>query len=43
MKDEFKEVYNFNNTISSSSWVLDEFGFFLQYGNGTLIGTNSST
>ncbi len=34
---------NFNYTISSSFWVLEEFGFTLGYSNGTLIGTKSST
>ena len=36
-------LYNFNYTISSSFWVLEEFGFTLSYSNGTVIGTQSST
>lgn len=35
--------YNFNYTISTSIWTLDSFGFTLRYGNGTIIGSNSST
>ena len=36
-------LYNFNYTISSSFWVLEEFGFTLSYSNGTIIGTQTST
>ncbi len=36
-------LYNFNYTISSSFWVLEEFGFTLSYSNGTTIGTQTST
>jgi len=35
--------YEFNYTLSSSYWELDEFGFYLYYGNGTLIDSNIST
>ena len=36
-------LINFNYTISSSFWVLEEFGFTLSYSNGTIIGTQTST
>jgi hypothetical protein len=37
------ELYDFNYTVSSSYWNLTSFQFILSYGNGTLIGSNSST
>lgn len=36
-------LVNFNYTISSNFWVLEEFGFTLSYSNGTVIGTQTST
>jgi hypothetical protein len=36
-------TYNFNYTISSTYWNLDEFGYTLIYSNGTTIDTQSST
>jgi len=36
-------IYNFNYTITTGYWALDEFGFTLKYGNGTIIGSKSST
>lgn len=36
-------IYIFNFTLSSSYWSLDEFGFVLRNGSGSLIGSNSST
>jgi hypothetical protein len=36
------QLYNFNMTFSSTYWSLDSFGFIL-YGDGTVIGGNSST
>ena len=35
--------YNFNYTVSSTYWNLEEFGFTLFYSNGTEIGTETST
>src|SRR6185503_1535405 len=35
--------YNFSYYVSSSYWTLDSFSFSLYYGNGTLIGSNTST
>lgn len=35
--------YSFNYTISTSYWTLDGWGFTLKYGNGTIIGTQSSS
>ena len=35
--------YNFNYTISSTYWNLDDFGFNLTYSNGTVINSQSST
>jgi len=36
-------VYNFNLTLASTYWTVEEFGITLRYKNGTTIGTNSST
>lgn len=36
-------TYNFNLTMSSTYWNLEEFGFYLIYQNGTIIGQKSST
>lgn len=36
-------VYNFTYSLSSSFWTVDSFSFYLYYGNGTLIGSNTST
>ncbi len=36
-------LYNFNITINSTYWSLDEFGFYLYYGNGSLIDSTSSS
>lgn len=36
-------IYNFNYTLSSSYWTVDEFGFILKYINGTIIGTQTDT
>lgn len=36
-------IQDFEFTIGSSYWELDEFGFDLNWSNGTLIGSNSST
>jgi hypothetical protein len=35
-------LYEFNYTISSSYWDLDEFGYTLSYGNGTFIDSQVS-
>lgn len=35
--------YSFNYTISTNYWTLDGWGFTLKYGNGTEIGTQTST
>ena len=35
--------YNFNYTISSTYWNMDEFGYTLIYSNGTIIATETST
>lgn len=40
--DNFTE-YDFNMTLSSSFWTINEFGFSLYWGNGTLIGSDSDT
>lgn len=36
-------IYNFNYTISSTYWNLDEYGYSLYYSNGTLIDTQTDT
>lgn len=36
-------IQNFSMIITSSYWDLDGFGFSIYYGNGTLIGTQSSS
>lgn len=35
--------YNFNYTISSNVWNLEEYGYTLNYSNGTVIDTQSDT
>jgi hypothetical protein len=35
--------YNFNMTISTSYWDLDDFGIFIRLSNGTVIGSDSDT
>lgn len=36
-------VHDFEFSLGSTYWELDEFGFDLNWSNGTLIGSNSST
>lgn len=36
-------IYNFSYALNSSFWTLDSFSFYLYWGNGTLIGSNTST
>lgn len=35
-------VYSFNYTVTTSYWTFDSWGFVLKYGNGSVIGTQSS-
>jgi len=36
-------TYSFNYTLSSNFWDVNDFGFTLSYGNGTVIGTQSAS
>jgi hypothetical protein len=36
-------AYAFNFTINSTYWILDEYGFILKYGNGTIISSTSGS
>lgn len=35
--------YNFNFTVNSSYWALDEFGFYIYNSSGSILASNSST